>query len=75
MRFGMVRPLREQHISRLHTTLYRPSPLSVRFQLSRPAPRAAPQEFCMRKEALRLAAALLPAVIYLAAAPAGTVFA
>jgi hypothetical protein len=29
----------------------------------------------MRKEALRLAAALLPAVLWIAAAPAGSVFA
>ena len=40
-----------------------------------PRPRAVPQECCMRKEALRLAVALLPALLYIAAAPAGNVFA
>jgi hypothetical protein len=55
-RFGMVRPLHEEHFSGFH---------------------AGPpcQEFVMRKDALRLVAALLPAVIWIAAAPAGSVFA
>jgi hypothetical protein len=33
------------------------------------------QESAMRKEALRLAAALLPAILWIAAAPVGNVFA